>query len=155
MKTFYLVVAALALLVGWAGPAVGQPICEWNFDRAGDLQGWQPNGHVTNVVVTNGSLNFRAVGSDPILELKPLLDFAASAFQVVEVRFKADRDGTAEFFWSNTSTGRFGGFSQEKSTRFNVTGDDQWHIYRLLPCWQTEGRIVRLRFDVYDGAKFE
>ncbi len=155
MKTFYLVVAALALLVGGAGPAVGQPICEWNFDRPGDLQGWQPNGHVTNVVVTNGSLNFRAVGSDPILELKPLLDFAVSAFQVVEVRLKADRDGTAELFWSNNSTGRFGGFSQAKSTRFNVTGDGQWHTYRLLPGWQTEGRIVRLRFDVYDGAKFE
>ncbi|MCL4786109.1 MAG: glycoside hydrolase family 99-like domain-containing protein [Verrucomicrobia bacterium] len=155
MRTFCLVAAVAALLAGAACPVVGQPLAEGTFDRPGDLQGWQPNGHLTNVVVTNGSLNFRAVGSDPILELKPLLDFAASAFQVVEVRLKADRDGTAELFWSNSSTGRYGGFSQEKSTRFNVTGDGQWHTYRLLPCWQTEGRIVRLRFDLYDGAKFE
>ncbi len=155
VRRFCLVAAVAALLAGAACPVVGQPLAAWNFDQPGDLQGWQPNGHLTELVVTDGSLNFRAVGSDPILELKPLLDFAASAFQVVEVRLTADRDGTAELFWSNSSTGRYGGFSQEKSTRFNVTGDGQWHTYRLLPCWQTEGRIVRLRFDLYDGAKFE
>ena len=45
-------------------------------------------------------------------------------------------------------------FSQDKSTRFNVAGNDQWHTYRLFPFWHPEGKIVRLRFDVYDGATF-
>jgi hypothetical protein len=130
-------------------------LAEWNFGRPGVLQGWQPNADLTNVVVTNGALSCRAVGNDPILALRPLLDLQASPWQVVELRLKADRDGTAELFWSNTPTGRYGGFAQEKSTRFNVAGDSQWHSYRLLPCWHSEGRIVRLRFDVYDAARFE
>ena len=130
-------------------------LAEWGFDRAGDAQGWQANAHLTDVVVTNGTLNCRATGSDPILELRPLLELPASPWQVVEIRLRADRDGVAELFWSNTSTGRYGGFSQEKSTRFNVDGDGRWHTYRLLPGWHPEGRIVRLRFDVYDGADFE
>lgn len=130
-------------------------LAEWTFDRPADLQGWQPNAHLTDVVVTNGTLNCRAVGSDPVLELRPLLDLPATPWQVVEIRLKADRDGVGEIFWSNTSAGQYGGFSQAKSTRFNISGDDRWHTHRLLPGWHPEGRIVRLRFDVYDGASFE
>ncbi len=148
------------LLAPWgalASSAAGRekPLEAWEFDRPGDLQGWQPNADLTEVVVTNGTLSCRAVGADPILELRPHLNLAATPWQVVEIRLKADRDGMSELFWSNTSTGRYGGFAQEKTTRFNVTGDQRWHTYRLLPGWQAEGRIVRLRFDVYYGARFE
>lgn len=148
---------ALLALVAVAASAVRgeSALAEWRFDRPGDFEGWQPNAHLTNVVVTNGVLACRAVGSDPILELGSFLDLKASPWQVVEIRLKADHDGMGELFWSNTSTGRFGGFAQEKTTRFNVAGDNQWHTYRLLPGWHPEGRIVRLRFDVYDGAQFE
>lgn len=128
---------------------------EWTFEQPGDLQGWLPNGHLTEVGVTNGTLRCRAVGADPILEYRAPLSLPASSRHVVEIRLRADADGVAELFWSNTSTGRYGGFSQEKSVRFNVRGDDQWRTYRLLPGWHREGTIVRLRFDVYDGAQFE
>jgi hypothetical protein len=36
-----------------------------------------------------------------------------------------------------------------------VRGDNAWHTYRLLPCWQREQKIIRLRFDVYDAARFD
>ncbi len=137
------------------GLAAQEPLADWTFERAGDLQGWQPNGDLADMVVTNGALSCRAVGSDPILEYRPLLNLPASPWQAVEIRLRADRDGTAELFWSNTSTGRYGGFSQDKSTRFNVRGDNRWHTYRLLPFWHREGKIVRLRFDEYDGARFD
>jgi hypothetical protein len=160
-----MMVAALALwcLTAWpadARDADGRPanprtVIEWTFEREGDLEGWQPNGHLTDVSVTNGVLRLRARGSDPILELQPLLTLEASPWHVLELRLKADRDGVAEFFWSNTTEGRYGGFAQEKSTRFNVRGDGAWHDYRLMPFWHTERKIQRLRFDVYDGATFE
>ncbi len=146
---------ALGLRLICVSQAAPEPLAHWTFDRPGDLQGWQPNGDLSNVVVTNGALSCRAVGPDPILELRPLLNLPASPWQAVEIRLKADRDGTAELFWSNTSAGRYGGFTQEKTTRFNVRGDGAWHTYALLPFWHREGRIVRLRFDVYDGARFE
>ncbi len=129
-------------------------LAEWNFEQEGSLEEWQPNGHLQEVRVAQGVLACRAAGSDPILELRSRLDLAATPWQVLETRLKADRDGVAEFFWSNTDQGRYGGFSGEKTTRFNVVGDSQWHTYRLLPCWHPEGKIVRLRFDLFDGGRF-
>ena len=129
-------------------------VCGWTFDRKGDLQGWQPNGHLTGVKVAGGALLCRAVGADPLLELRSPLIFTASPWQVVEIRLKTDRGGECELFWSNTAEGKYGGFTQEKTTRFNVAGDQIWHTYRISPFWHPEGKIVRLRFDVYDGATF-
>jgi hypothetical protein len=127
------------LLAGSLCGALASPatLVEWKFDRDGDLKGWQPNSHLTNVIVTNGALHCRAVGADPILEFQPRLDIPATPWQVVEIRFKADHDGICELFWSGTDQGRYGGFSQEKSTRFPVTGDNEWHKYRLRPFWHT------------------
>jgi hypothetical protein len=135
-------------------PSSGRAVAEWVFTRDGDLQGWQPNGHLREVKVAGGALSCRAEGGDPILELRPLLDLAASPWQMIEVRLKADRAGPCEFFWSNTTEGRYGGFAQEKTTRFNVLGDGQWHTYRLLPFWHPEKKIIRLRFDLYDATQF-
>ena len=130
-------------------------LAQWAFDREGDLLHWTPNGQLVDVKAAGGVLHCRAVGSDPILELSSLLDLPASPWQVVEIRLRADRDGIAELFWSNTNQGRYGGFGQDKTTRFQVVGDGQWHTYRLFPFWQAERKIVRLRFDVYDGATFD
>lgn len=145
------------LTCGLVAAQDGQPghaLAGWRFDRDGELLGWRANGHLTNVAVVAGALHARAVGPDPILELQPLLDFEASPWQCIEIRLKASREGTAEFFWSGTPQGRYGGFAQEKRTSFAVQGDSQWHTYRILPCWHGEKRIVRLRFDPYDGADF-
>ena len=153
-----------ALLLGWTlllsrSPVLASPpdrtLVQWNFDRERDLQHWVPNGQITDVKVTGDGLHFRATGGDPILELSSLLDLPATPWQAIEVRLRASRDGTAELFWSNTSQGRFGGFSQEKTTRLPIRGDSQWRTYRVLPFWHPEQRIVRLRFDVYDGTAFD
>ncbi|MCX7007145.1 MAG: hypothetical protein NTY53_07840, partial [Kiritimatiellaeota bacterium] len=149
MKYLLLTMAVLALLRLEAAP-----VAEWTFDQPGNLRGWVPNGHLKDVAVTNGALVCRAVGHDPILELHTPLSFKATPFQQIEVRLKADRDGEAEFFWTGTTVGKFGGFDQKKTTDFNVIGDGQWHTYRLMPFWQAEGKIVRLRFDVYDSTRF-
>ncbi len=138
-----------------SGSAVGKTLIEWTFDKPKDLQGWQPNGELKEVAVTHGVLKCRAVGRDPILELRPQLDFAASPRQLVEIRLKADADGMAQLFWGSTSSGIYHGFSEENSLKFRVCGDGEWRVYRFLPCWHTEGRIVRLRFDLFDGAQFE
>ncbi|MCS6861214.1 MAG: hypothetical protein NZT92_12930, partial [Abditibacteriales bacterium] len=136
-------------------PSAGKALIEWHFNRGGDGEGWQPNVYMKDVKVAGGVLSFRTEGADPILELRPLMEVKASPWQAIEIRLKADRDGVAEFFWSNTTQTEYGGFSPGKQTPFNVVGDNQWRTYRVFPFWHTEGRIMRLRFDPYDGAKFE
>jgi len=151
--------SVLVALLAWGTAAPGRgaesrALAEWTFARAGDTEEWRANAHLVDVRVEDGALHCRGQGPDPILELVPRLDLVASPWQALEVRLHADRDGVAEFFWSNTDQGRYGGFSQDKSTRFNVRGDGQWRTYRLWPFWQVEQRIVRLRFDLYDAARF-
>jgi hypothetical protein len=146
----------ICLLVGaFAYTANGRTVVEWTFDKPGDLQVWRPNEHLGNVVVTNGVLAFQAVGRDPLFQLQAPLEFKTSPRQMVEIRLKADADGLAQLFWSNTSTGIYSGFTAAKTTDFRVCGDGKWRVYRLFPGWHTEGKIVRLRFDVYDAARYE
>lgn len=146
-------VAALGCLLSVL--ASERTVREWTFNPPGNLEGWRANADLANVTVRDGALHCRAVGSDPILELTAPLDFKATPWQFLEVRLRASADGTAEWFWSNTTEGRYGGFSQAKTARFQLRGDHAWHTWRLFPFWHTEGRIVRLRFDVYDGAEFD
>ncbi len=100
----------------------GRTLIGWSFDHDGDLRGWQPNAELTDVKVGGGALTWHSEGSDPILELKPAISISTSPWQVLEIRLKADRDGEAEFFWSNTGQGPYGGFSGEKTTRFRELG---------------------------------
>lgn len=144
------------LLTGYAADPPGPPRirAEWSFDAAGNFEGWRPNADLADVVVTNGLLQCRAAGADPILELTRPFALPASPWQYLEVRLRASHDGTCEWFWSNTAEGRYGGFSQEKSSRFQIRGDGAWHTWRVFPFWHTEREIVRLRLDLFDGAEF-
>jgi hypothetical protein len=156
-------VVALVVLLGYtmasaqtdSKGANNAVLAEWRFTGLGGVLGWQPNGHFADITPADSGLQLRGSGSDPILEYQPNLDLPAQIWSIFEVRMKADRDGTAELFWSNTREGRYGGFSQEKATRFPVRGDGRWHTYRVRPCWHPEGRIRRLRFDLYDASRFE
>lgn len=130
-------------------------LVEWQFDRPNDLQGFQPNSQIKDVKVSDGILSFRTVGSDPILELRAPLEIPASPWNAIEIRLKADRDGTAEFFWSNTTEPPHGGFRPNKRTAFWVVGDGKWRTYRVFPFWHPEGKIIRLRFDPFGNAHFE
>ena len=79
MKLCPLLLAAIASVLPAAFGAA--PLAEWTFDQPGDLQGWQPNGDVADVSVANGALACRAIGSDPILHLQPLLAVTATPRQ--------------------------------------------------------------------------
>ncbi|MCC6727880.1 MAG: glycoside hydrolase family 99-like domain-containing protein [Chthonomonadales bacterium] len=148
--------ALLALLCLFlALPAsADRTLLEWRFDRPDALRDWRPNGEIREISVTGGALQFRCEGSDPILDYARPFAVEASPWQAIEVRMKADRPGMVEIFWSGTTEGPDGGLSQDKVARISALGDAQWHTYRVLPFWQKERRIVRLRFDPYDGARF-
>jgi len=149
-----LLALCLVFAVNLSGASENRTLAEWSFDQDNNLKGWVTNGDIVETAVKDGSLSCRTTGDDPILELQSPLEFAASPRQVIEVRLKAEHNGRAEFYWSNTNQGKYGGFSGDKRTEFQVVGDGQWHLYRLLPFWQTEGKIIRLRFDLFGGSRF-
>lgn len=129
-------------------PANGEEVLrEWNFDEPGNLQGWSPGGHLRDTQVAEGVLRTTVGDWDPIL-VHELFDppLPTTPTQVIEIRLWAPRDGTAEFFWTNTTKTQYGGFSPEKHTPFHVSAG--WHTYRVRPFWQAEGHLLRLRFDL-------
>ena len=150
LTTFMLVLIVCAIPVDAAGvPAETKTTIAWEFED--DLEGWQPNAHMADVQVSGGVLSGHCTGRDPIMTQEGF-SFPARPWQWIEVRMRSDRPGQAEFFWTNTTEGRYGGFTGQKKTPFHVTGDDQWHVYRIFPFWHPEGRIIKLRFDPFQGA---
>lgn len=143
------------LLTAMAGLILSLSAAElpaWTFDT--DAQGWAPNQFLTNVAVKDGFLCADTTGSDPFFTMTGL-DFDATPWQYVVISLKASAGGRGELFWSGETTGKFGGFSQEKSTPFTVPGGDTVQDVVIFPFWQTEGKIRQFRLDLYDGAHFE
>jgi hypothetical protein len=93
-------------------PAFGQNVLwEARFDQPLALRNWQANADLADLSISESTLGFRGVGPNPTLVYSAPLSIAATPFQAVEIRLKADRDGNAELFWSRTTTGPYGGFS--------------------------------------------
>ncbi|MCX7887592.1 MAG: glycoside hydrolase family 99-like domain-containing protein [Verrucomicrobiae bacterium] len=134
-------VAALGLLMA------ATVVREW---RPEELARWS-FGNVKNVRVADGVLQFETKIGDSMF-FSPRLDaFPATPWQVVELVMRSDVSGAAECFWTNTTEGRYGGFSAQKRTPFRLAAGG-WRSYRLEPYWQAEGEIVRLRFDLPEGV---
>ncbi len=131
-----------------------EPRVLWQWTASDGSADWQPNDQIRDLAVGDGAMSFRTTGTDPILEYKPRLDVPTSLWQAFEVRLKADRDDRIELFWTETAEGPYGGFSQSKVSHVAVRGDGQWRTYRVYPFWQKAGRIIKLRFDPYEGATF-
>jgi len=125
----------------------GAVLQEWRFDVPDEAEGWDvTTNHVDEVSVSDGALQGRILDWDPFLR-SPLFEIKASPWQVVEIRMKTDCPGDAEIFWTSTTETEYGGFSPGKETHFEVLDDEEWHVYRIFPFWQKEGKIILLRLD--------
>jgi len=131
-----------------AAAAAPRTLMEWNFEH--DREGWLGQNHLAEVQVADGALTARAIDWDPFL-VGPLFEVPARPWQWLEVRLKSDVEGTAEFFWTNTTDSPYGGFSPGKETPFQIVGDNEWHTYRVVPYWHAEKKIIRLRLDFPGG----
>ncbi len=127
---------------------------EWTFDKEEILSKWVPNFQIVDVKVSDGRLLGRTSGSDPYL-LCEGLDFDATPYQYVKVKIKVDRGGTGQLFWTGTEEGPYGGLSQEKSTFFIVEDTTEWQEICIIPLWHKEGKIKKIRFDLYENVNFE
>jgi len=141
----------ILLLGGLGFAAEPQVLIGWEFDKDGDLRGWTHNDHVADVKVAGGCLVCRVTNWDPIF-ISPTFDIPARHSQWIAAKIRASEAGEAEFFWSGTLQGQYGGFSPGKQTPFQIVGGDgQWRLYRIRPFWEPERKIVHLRLDLPGG----
>ncbi|MBC7328903.1 glycoside hydrolase family 99-like domain-containing protein [bacterium] len=133
--------------------ALGEEITLLSFESAA-FKDWRANQSISDLKVEGKYLTGKCVGSDPQI-FSPLFEIKANNRQVVEIKMKSDRDGLAQLFWSGTLEEPYGGFRPEKVNDFYVKGDNLLHVYRLLPFWGGEEKIIHLRLDPPDGAYFQ
>ncbi|MDX9971358.1 MAG: glycoside hydrolase family 99-like domain-containing protein [FCB group bacterium] len=132
--------------------AAGLP--SWTFDDPTEAEAWEANAFLTGVEAKDGILRAEAIDWDPFFTIRGL-EFPAAPWQYIRLRIKSDKSGQGQIFWTGATEGPYGGFDPNKTTPFNVVGDNEWHDVIVLPFWQTEKVIRQLRLDVYDGAHFE
>jgi len=126
----------------------------WDFNSSDDLQIWAPNSSIDHPNVQDGVVRGKTTGWDPFFTCRSV-EFLATPWQFAVIRLKANQSGEGELFWSKDLEGQYGGLSQDKSTRFKVTGDNTWHDYAVFPFWHAEGTIRQLRLDLFDDLEFE
>jgi hypothetical protein len=115
---------------------------DWDFDR--DAEGWTAMMGLTDVAVKDGCLQAKSVGGDPAFRLPPVR-IDASKLRHLVIKMRADKGGMAQLFWASKTSGD----SEERSARWNLAEDGQFHEYRVDLtadcCWC--GTIEGLRFD--------
>lgn len=154
MPRLLLVAALVASLMAGARPCAAADRVLWQWSAPGGMAAWEANAEVKGLRDGDAAMEFRTVGSDPILSLRERLDVTTSPWQALEVELAADRAGDVVIFWTGTDKGAYGGFSQDKTATFVVKGDGAMRTYRSYPFWTGEGRITKLRFDPYPDATF-
>lgn len=143
------VLVAMFLVLGRTASAQESEVLKvWDFRES---DGWTYGNEIIEPRIENSILEFTSAGSDPILlgpQYKPL---PASNGQRLEIRLKADSSGTWQFFYSNTNEGRFGGYSERWSVRWNVQPCEEWQVISIYPFWQALGYTTKIRIDPAPG----
>jgi hypothetical protein len=123
MDRYVMRCAAVVLLMGTTVIAAGGVVAEWDFSKG--TQGWSGNNKVEPVGSTAEGLVVRSTGEDPWIE-GPAIDFPSpDGMARVTIRMKSTSDRGGELFYGRQ-------FSGDRSVRFTVNNDGNWHEYVLM-----------------------
>ncbi|MEW6218226.1 MAG: fibronectin type III domain-containing protein [Thermodesulfobacteriota bacterium] len=132
----------------------------FQFEAAGDTEGWVKNTHLTSLVVSGGALATSSTGTDPYLR-RSGMSFAGNEVPLLAVRMKtscsAAATTTGQLFWTHSTALSE---SELRKINFAVTADGQFHDYLIDTAAHGEwaGREIRsLRLDptVTSGCAIE
>ncbi|MBN2272125.1 MAG: hypothetical protein JXN61_16040, partial [Sedimentisphaerales bacterium] len=132
------IVLAVALFIPVADAKV---VTEWDFTK-GTL-GWTPNPRILALKSSAEGLLVVSTGDDPWIE-GPAIDLPGAEAARITIRMKSTADGAGEVFYGST-------FTAEKSVRFTVYTDGQWHDYPLVIHDRLTG-LTRFRLDPCSDA---
>lgn len=123
-------------------------IKDWDFH---ENEGWTYGNEILDPHIENSIFTFTAAGSDPILSAPQYESLPANNRQKLQIRLKSDSYGTWQFFYSNTNSGQFSGYSEGWSVRWDVEPDGDWQIIEVSPFWKALGNTIKMRIDPAPG----
>lgn len=99
----------------------------WNFETAGDFEGWVAMSQLTGFTVVDGALQATSTGGDPALSFPGPMSLDASSGATVEVTMTSSVTTEAQLFWGTAAEP---GAAEGRSTRFAVESGGP-HVYRV------------------------
>ncbi|GMU22023.1 MAG: hypothetical protein AMXMBFR13_21110 [Phycisphaerae bacterium] len=126
-------------------------VISWRFGGDGQWSGWTPNAGIREINFDAASISFQAGSGDPQIT-SPLFELPrATNRQWIAVDIDCDGPGTGELFYTNKTTGQYGGLEPAWMCNFTVPSIGR-QIIQVWPFWEGMGRIIRLRFDPPAGV---
>lgn len=121
------------------------------FEFNESTEGWAPAHHVASLSIDDGALAGTITGPDPYL-VRMMVRAAGDDWPVLRLRMRVSAGQGGQLFWATASSP---GFSEDKTVRFALQPDGQFHEYRLEPgrdpAWAGQ-TITALRIDPGNGA---
>ncbi len=133
--------------VEWSEGRDATDVCDIGFEflNNDNFENWAPRSTIIEQTVSNGILSGNSTNADPYIP-GPNLFFSGNEIQTIQVRMRADQNGTTELFWKNED----GGFSGTRRVTTSYTGNGNWQIVTLDPSAHAEWlnhTILQLRID--------
>ena len=124
----------------------------WDFSKPED-RAWTPAG-MTTPTFDSGTLKAEATSADPMLSAL-WVQIDADKYKRLEIRMKIDKPDQAQVFFTQKRVG----LSEDRSVKFAVAGDNQFHTYvvDMASNSRWSGTVTGLRFDPTsaNGSKIE
>jgi hypothetical protein len=121
----------------------------FGFDES--PEGWLAAHHIASMTVDGGVLEGKISGGDPYL-IRTLVRAEGDDYPVVRLRMRVTAGQGGQLFWTTESSP---GFAEDKTVRFAIQADGEFHEYRLEPgrdpAWSGQ-TITGLRIDPGNGA---
>ena len=95
----------------------------WDFNTAGDTEGWQINRSLADVSVSDSTLDATVNGYNPALK-GPDFSISAVDYGYVFIRIKANGVKTGKIYWDNDA-------GTSGSMQFVMAGDSLFHEYKI------------------------
>jgi hypothetical protein len=126
---------------GPAGPT-------WEFESAGDFEGWVWFNQFDALQVSQGLLSAQSTGNDPFM-VSPEFSTEAKALPLINIRMVVSAGTMGQLYFITTSDTNW---DEAKSQTFPLNADGDFHIYTLdmsmISGWS--GTITRIRLDPTD-----
>jgi len=121
------------------------------FEFQNSRDGWMPSNDIADLLPRSGQLVGKIAGADPYLVRSPTR-VEGRVGQVLRLRMRLTAGSGGQFFWTTESSPDF---DEEKSLRFAVIPDREFHEYRLPvshhPMWAGQ-TITAIRLDPTGGV---
>jgi hypothetical protein len=119
-----------------------EKLIDWRFTTSADVAGWTA-AHDCTLALAGGVLRIQSSGNDPYL-FAPRVRVSGPI--AVRLRMKCAAGGNGQVFWATTTAPNF---NEDRSRRFPLIHDNQWHDYSVPLA--ADGVIEQLRLDPAEG----